>query len=121
MRDQVGKQTREALESYLHALYGASLASLDKNTPIFVSLSRNNYGKALSTQALSNICQKHLGFSQFHTTRHTFAMSMKKAGASISDISKRLGHSDEKTTRAYIAQQESAINPHINALEAMFG
>lgn len=121
MRDELGKKTRSGLEAYLHALYGQTLGQLANNAPLFVSLSRNNYGRALSVQALSDISEKHLGYSQFHTTRHTFAMSMKQAGASITDISKRLGHSDEKTTRAYMDQRESAKNVHIDKLESLYG
>lgn len=121
MRDEIGKKTRAALEAYLHALYGKQLAQLGNETPIFVSFSRNNHGKALSVQALSDISEKHLGYSQFHTTRHTFAMGMKAAGASITDISKRLGHADEKTTREYLEQRESAVNRHIDTLESLYG
>lgn len=120
MHDQLGKNTRAALEEYLHALYGKQLAQLDNTTPLFVSLSHNNSRKALSVQALADISEKHLGHSQFHTARHTFAMGMRTAGASITEISKRMGHSDEKTTRAYFDQRESAVNTHIDTLEALF-
>jgi hypothetical protein len=48
MRDEIEPRTRAALLVYLHALYGADLGRLSEDTPIFVSLSKNNYKGALS-------------------------------------------------------------------------
>lgn len=120
-KDILGTKTRAALETYLHALYTDKLYQLPNETPIFVSLSRNNLHKPLSSQALSDICKKYLGSSQFHTTRHTWAMNMREAGASITEISKGLGHSDEKTTRAYLEEKASNRNRHITKLEKLYG
>ena len=42
----------------------------------------------------------------FHVARHSFATVLKRSGANISYISESLGHSDLKTTEAYLASFE---------------
>jgi site-specific recombinase XerD len=121
MRDEVEPRTQAALLAYLHALYGADLGQLASDTPVFVSLSRNNYKGALSLQAVSDICLKRLGTSKVHTTRHTFAVNSEKVGASLSEIGARLGHSNLKTTSDYMKRLHSAENPHATRLGEMFG
>lgn len=121
MRDEIEPRTRAALLSYLHALYGADLGRLAKDAPVFVSLSKNNYKGGLSLQAVSDICKKHLGTSKVHTTRHTFAVNLEKAGASLSEIGARLGHASLKTTSEYMKRLHSAENPHAAKLGEMFG
>jgi site-specific recombinase XerD len=121
MSDEIKPKTRQALEVYLHAFYGASLGVLNNDAPVFVSLSRNNYGGTLSIQAISDICKKHLGTSKVHATRHTFAIGMEEAGAKLSDIGARLGHSDLKTTSKYMERLHSAENIYGDRLEDMFG
>ena len=121
MQDILGARTREALENYLHALYGKQLAQLASDTPLFVSFSRNNYGRALSIQAVSNICTRYLGTSKVHTTRHSFAVNLERAGASLSEIGERLGHSSLKTTAEYMKRLHRAENKHINTLESLYG
>jgi site-specific recombinase XerD len=121
MYDMLGQKTKAALEVYLHALYGEQLFSLAHDTPLFVSLSHNNYGHAMSTQAVANICAKILGTSKVHTTRHTFAMTNERAGANLSEIGERLGHSSLKTTSEYMQRLHSAENKHIHTLESLYG
>jgi site-specific recombinase XerD len=121
MRDEIEPRTQAALLAYLHALYGADLGQLVSDTPVFVSLSRNNYKGALSLQAVSDICLKRLGTSKVHTTRHTFAVNSEKAGASLSEIGARLGHANLKTTSDYMKRLHSAENPHATRLGEMFG
>ncbi len=121
MRDEIEPRTHAALLTYLHALNGADLGRLSKDAPIFVSLSRNNHKGALSIQAVSGICKKHLGTSKVHTTRHTFAVNLEKAGASLSEIGARLGHASLKTTSDYLKRLHSAENPHAARLGEMFG
>ena len=121
MRDEIEPRTKTALLAYLRALHGEDLDKLSKDVPIFVSLSRNNYRGRLSIQAVSDICLKHLGTSKVHTTRHTFAVSMEKAGASLSDIGAKLGHASLKTTSDYMKRLHSAENPHAAKLGEMFG
>ncbi len=121
MRDEIEPRTKAALLAYLHALYGANLGKLAKEAPVFVSLSRNNNRGGLSIQAVSDICLKHLGTSKVHTTRHTFAVQMERAGASLSDIGAKLGHASLKTTSDYMKRLHSAENPHAAKLGEMFG
>jgi site-specific recombinase XerD len=121
MRDEIEPRTHKALLAYLHALHGADLGKLAKDAPIFVSLSRNNHRGAMSIQAVSDICFKRLGTSKVHTTRHTFAVQMEKAGASLSDIGAKLGHASLKTTSDYMKRLHSAENPHAAKPGEMFG
>jgi site-specific recombinase XerD len=120
MRDEIEPRTQAAILAYLHALHGADLGQLPNDAPIFVSLSRNNHRGQLSIQAVSDICLKHLGTSKVHTTRHTFAVQMEKAGASLSDIGAKLGHASLKTTSDYMKRLHSAENPHAARLGEMF-
>ncbi len=119
MTDVLGQATRAALEVYLLALYGPGAAGDD--APVFVSLSHNNYGQAMSTQALADISKHYLGTSKFHTTRHTFSMNMEAAGASWGEIGERLGHSSIATTNDYMKRRHSAENKHIGDLEKLYG
>lgn len=121
MSDEIKPKTRKALEAYLQAFYGAKLGTLDNTAPVFVSLSKNNYGGFMSVQAISDICKKHLDTSKVHATRHTFAIAMEEAGAKLSDIGARLGHSDLKTTSKYMERLHSAENAYADELENMFG
>jgi site-specific recombinase XerD len=121
MRDEIEPRTRAAMLAYLHALYGADLGMLEVSAPVFVSLSRNNHRGGLSIQAVSDICLKRLGTSKVHTTRHTFAVTMEKAGATLSEIGDRLGHASLKTTSEYMKRLHSAENPHAAKLGEMFG
>lgn len=121
MKDILGDSTRDILIEWLIAFYKTDLGTLDNNAPIFVSLSHNGYGKQMSTQAVSNICEKHLGTSKVHATRHTFAITSEKAGASLSEIGERLGHESLKTTSEYMKTLHSAENKHVGKIEKLYG
>ena len=121
MRDDIEGQTAQALVSYLHKAYGTQLASLEKDAPVWVSVSHHNAGQAITTQAIADVCEQRLGVSKVHVTRHTFAVAMERAGASLSDIGARLGHTDLKTTSEYMKRLHSAENAYADKLETMFG
>lgn len=121
MSDEIKPKTRHALETFLSAFYGPDLGTLENTSPVFVSLSKNHRGGALSIQSVSDICKKHLGTSKVHATRHTFAIGMEEAGAKLSDIGARLGHSDLKTTSKYMERLHSAENIYSDKLEDLFG
>jgi integrase len=55
-----------------------------------------------------------------HALRHTFARTMEDAGAKVSDIQARLGHSSLATTGRYLAALNRANNPHAEALDHLF-
>lgn len=96
-------------------------ASEPHDAPIWVALDQAHPGHALTTQAIANIVEAHLGTSKAHTTRHTFAHSMEAVGAKVSDIQARLGHSSLHTTGMYLAALKSAYNPQAEALADLFG
>jgi integrase len=122
MRDALPKATCAALLAWLHARHGASLDGLPAATPLWVSLSRNGTaGQALSIRAIATICAGRLGVSKVHALRHTFARAMEQAGAKVSAIQSRLGHSSLATTGRYLAALRAADNEHGEALEHMFG
>ncbi|SRR5579875_30036 len=121
MHDVLKPKTATALMEYLHAVYGEALLSIENDSPIWISLSHNNYGGPLSSQSISDICDRYLDDPRGHVLRHSFAINMEKAGASLSEIGERLGHNDLKTTSMYMKQLHSAENPYGDKLEEMFG
>jgi integrase len=120
MRDTLPRAVGQALLSYLRAFYGAAFESLEASAPLWVSLSRQNYGAALHPNWLERIARRRLGI-HFHALRHTFARTLEDAGAKVSDIQARLGHESLATTGRYLAALRRDENPHADALAAMFG
>lgn len=122
MRDALPKATGAALLAWLYTRHGKQLGDLAADAPLWVSLSRNGTGgKTLSIRAIATICEERLGVSKVHALRHTFARAMEQAGAKVSDIQSRLGHSSLATTGRYLAALRAAENEHGEALERMFG
>lgn len=121
MKDEIKQKTAIVLLEYLREVYGQELENIRPESPIFISLSNNNHGGRLSMQAISDIYKSRLGVSQVHVTRHTFAISMEAAGASLSEIGERLGHSNYKVTADYMKQHHSSENKYASTLEEMFG
>lgn len=121
MHDELPAHTAGALLAYLHKVYGRALAGLDKHTPVWVSFSRHNQGQPITAQAIADICLERLGTSKVHATRHSFAVAMEQAGASLSDIGARLGHNDLKTTSDYLKRLHSAENAYAGRVETLFG
>jgi site-specific recombinase XerD len=121
MSDTLPAGVSRALSSYLHSLYGAELARLRPDAPIWVALSRNQPGRpALSVRSLETICHERLGI-HFHGLRHTFARTMEDAGAKVSDIQGRLGHASLATTGRYLAALRSSENPHADQVAELLG
>lgn len=122
LRDQLGAGTSAALLDWLRAYHGEELAGVASDKPVWVSLARNGTrGQPLSTRAIGLMCEARIGTSKVHALRHTFAHAMEGAGAKISDIQARLGHSNLATTGCYLAALRAAENPQSEALEALFG
>jgi integrase len=120
MRDTLPCAASQALLDFLHTFYGQRFATLPGNAPLWVSLSRQNYGEALHQNWLERIARKRLGV-HFHALRHTFARSLEDTGAKVSDIQARLGHESLATTGRYLAALQRSENPHADALAALFG
>lgn len=106
MVDQLPAGISEVLLTWLRSYYGEELY-LSPNVPLWVALApggRNgrNHGNQLGNQAIADICKKYLGTSKVHATRHTGTLLRLKAGATVQDIKKQLGHDSLATTDYYI-------------------
>ncbi len=120
MRDALPPAVGQALLAYLRAFYGEQFRTLKDDAPLWVSLSRQNYGAALHPNWLERIARTRLSV-HFHALRHTFARSLEDAGAKVSEIQARLGHESLATTGRYLAALRRAENPHADIMAAMFG
>lgn len=114
-------KTTRALYAYLECVYPGQLLTLSGDSPIWVSFSLRNKGKAIGTRTLSNICEKYLGTSKFHATRHTLAVTMHNKKAKVTDIQKALGHSNVGITSDYLEEHLSYENPLATELEDEWG
>jgi site-specific recombinase XerD len=56
-----------------------------------------------------------------HATRHTWAVTMHKKGATLAEIGRGLGHSNLKTTSDYLEEHLGNVNKYATTLEAEFG
>lgn len=122
MIDELPAGVTDALLRWLHTYYGRALGKLAPESPIWVSLARDeSYGKQLGYQSINAVCKKVLGTSKVHTTRHTFAHIMEQIGAPVSEIQARLGHKSLATTGRYLASLKRAENRHGEQLAALFG
>lgn len=122
MIDELPANVTNALLRWLHDYYGANLGTLALESPLWVSLARDDSkGKQIGYLSINAICKKHLGTSKVHVTRHTFAHSMEAIGAPISEIQARLGHKSLATTGRYLASLKRAENKHGDQLAALFG
>jgi integrase len=122
MHDTLPPATAKPLAAWLHRYYGAALGSLPGDAPVWVALARNgSRGNAMTIQAIADVVEKHLGTSKVHSLRHTFARAMEDAGAKVSDIQGRLGHSSLATTGRYLQALKAAENPQAAALARLLG
>jgi integrase len=123
-RAKGGKVMRDTLPAAVGRALLAWLADWpgEPDASVWVSLAHDaSYGKGLSGRSVSNVCAKRLGVSKVHALRHTFARGMEDAGAKVSEIQSRLGHSSLATTGRYLAALHSAENAHGEHLAALFG
>ena len=121
MTDTLETKATKVLYDYLYALYGKDLYQAAKESPVWVSFSDRNKGEPISTRTLQRICEKYLGTSKFHATRHTWAVTMHDSGATLVEIGKGLGHSNLKTTSDYLDKQLGNVNKYASTLEDLFG
>lgn len=122
MHDRLPAAVTDALLTWLYAGYGPEAATLAPDAPLWLGLGRNVKGRQpLSTDAIADLCKRHLGTSKVHTTRHTFAVAMEQAGAKLTDIQARLGHANAATTGIYLNALKAADNAYANDVAALFG
>lgn len=123
MIDTLSIAVSSALLEWLHAAYGEQLGHLAKDAPLWISFTRNSRyrGYALGIQSIADICERSLGVSKVHVTRHTFTHLMMKAGATLPEIQARLGHESLDTTGRYARSLTSAENPHAETLTKLIG
>ena len=76
--------------------------------PLFTSVSNNSFGMRLTTRTISKIAKeglKAIGLDSKHLTahslRHTLAVSILRAGGSLTDAQGVLRHSNPATTQIY--------------------
>lgn len=118
MHDTLPTSMSQALLDHLTTVHGPTP---DPETVIWVSLAHNSFCHPISLQGIADIYQKRLGVSKVHSSRHTFAVNMERAGATVSEIQARLGHSNLATTSRYLTELKSAQNAHGDALAALLG
>jgi integrase len=125
MSDELPYSVSRAVLAWLAAFYGEDVCSLREGDvrPMWVNLAhtRASYGKPLGAQSIADVCQKHLGTSKVHITRHTWAHRMDELGAPASTIQARLGHESLATTGRYLQELKKAHNPFAEKLAAGYG
>lgn len=110
----------KALRHWLKTWYGTG--PYLPEAPVWPSVSRNgSQGHAISPRSIANLCEKWLGMSQVHALRHTFAKTMEDAGAKVSDIQARLGHTSLAVTGRYLARLHASENRHLGDLSRLYG
>lgn len=121
MLDVLPPKLTKSLFEYLHDVYGQELYKAAKDAAVWVSFSNQNKGEALSTRSLQRICEKHLGTSKFHATRHSCAKNMNDSGIGVKDIQEQLGHANLAVTSIYLQDLNNKTGKHIAQLEEVFG
>jgi site-specific recombinase XerD len=75
----------------------------------------------MTVDAIADVFQKRLGVFRVHTSRHTFADSMRRVGASPSEMQAALGHANLATTPRFLHALSVQSNPHAGNLALLYG
>jgi integrase len=119
-RDKLSRALATDLLGYLRLAYPAGLEDLPADAAVWVSLSRQNTGAAISPRSLETIARTRLGV-HFHALRHAGARILERQGARVSAIQERLGHASLATTGRYLAALAGEENPYADAIAASLG
>lgn len=87
--------------------------------PIFGSRKRGKLSQAGISEMFRTFVQGELGIPcTAHHLRHTFATTLRRAGADLEAIQKLLGHASIKTTQIYAKLADEAVVQTLNLLPA---
>jgi|GEM_PF-1465274 len=75
---------------------------------------------AMTSSAIEAIAERHLGQSRFHALRHTFALAMLKAGASVIELQQALGHANLAITSVYAQHMQRDENKYAELLQDIY-
>ena len=110
-KDEFVVLTKESLDPIRAYLRCRELSN--SSEPLFAALSNRNYGKTMSTFALSKMVKRRLRGAGIdskrisaHSLRHTFGVFAIKAGASLYDVQLAMRHSTPGTTEIYLGDIE---------------
>lgn len=118
-------ETKRLIDAYLK-MRGGKLSPSD---PLFVSTSRRNFGRKLTTQAVSRVaksafraCNLDSAGLVAHSCRHTFATLSLLNGVSLDETSKALHHRSVTVTETYRHDISAANNTATRVVAAaVFG
>jgi site-specific recombinase XerD len=112
------------LELYLEARRQAG-EELSPETPIFISVARNNFGHRLTRRSIQRIVDKYLTATNLkhnpgrtlsaHSLRHTAGTLALRTGSDLRQVQDLLGHADPRTTAIYAHVRDRwENNPALN-------
>lgn len=115
-RDKIPARIAFALSEYMEAAEAAlrdAKLPCDDSTPVWLGLSNRDRFGAAGRRAIAGVCDRWLHTRQTHTLRHSFALMMQEAGATVFEIQACLGHAHATTTDLYLRRRvQSPANPH---------
>ncbi len=101
---------------------------LSRHSPMFVSYSRNSWGKRLSSRSISRIVKQAMvsvGLNSprltAHSLRHTAVTLALKGGATLQQVQQYARHRMIQTTLRYAHNLDHARNPRPNLVMKMIG
>lgn len=104
---KVTESVLTAIHEYLRARE-EQLGKLKEDSPLFISVSRRDYGARMCTRSISRICKQALRAAGLdsprltaHSLRHTAVSIPLQAGASIRDVQQMARHASPITTERY--------------------
>ncbi len=110
--------------------YLESRSVTDSEAPLFISLSRHNLGKRISTRTYSGIVKSYLrgiGLNDpkitAHSLRHTAAATLIAQGLDLYSVQLYLGHSSPQMTEVYtrMAEEQKRLqNSPVHVLTKLF-
>lgn len=111
-----------AVLAHLISQDGAQWTQMPPDSPLWTVQSFHGQGQALGYKGIQEVYRKHLGVTTVHSTRHTFALALKKLGVPLTDIQRLLKHNSLAVTQRYIEHDlPSPVNPYSAQLGTLFG